>query len=145
RNFKGARCANDGDVVFFHAVTQQRIHRTFQQAFHHKSVPATTHNTVTAVVRSQISFDGFNLLHGIHSCINYSLNGRYSVISRSKPEMPLYFISELSRRIFLIPSSRRICEPVPMVKHAPELSLFGLRLGRARPKKVSRLSSMSSA
>src|SRR5690606_41408139 len=59
--------------------------------------------------------------------------------------MPLYFISELSRRIFLMPSSRRICEPVPMVKNAPELSLFGLRFGRARPKKLSRLSSMSSA
>ncbi|MOA14840.1 hypothetical protein D3C78_1349680 [compost metagenome] len=58
RNFEGARCADDGDVAFAHAVANQGINCTADQAFNDEAVETAHYQSVAAFRGDEGTFDG---------------------------------------------------------------------------------------
>src|SRR5690554_878370 len=125
------------DVAFFHAIAYQGINGAGDQAFHHKAVKTTHHQCELALWRNESTFKCLHVHFSCHSisCLpaassgnrpiqnpsnaprhqNQSCGCRYSITSRSKPEMALKRIGLLNSRILRTPRSRKICDPAPTV------------------------------
>jgi hypothetical protein len=58
RDFEGARGTDDGDVAFAHAVANQGINCTADQAFNDEAVEAANHQSVAAFGGDEGTFDG---------------------------------------------------------------------------------------
>jgi hypothetical protein len=58
RDFEGARGTDDGDVAFAHAVANQGINCTADQAFNDEAVEAANHQSIAAFGGDEGTFDG---------------------------------------------------------------------------------------
>jgi hypothetical protein len=131
RDFEGARGTDDGDVAFAHAVANQGINCTADQAFNDEAVEAAHHQSVAAFGGDEGTFDG---LQGHSSDLLKSRDASAS-LSDIEPRIKagnnrslfgghVFYNFQIEtgyrikfhraiRRILRTPRSRRICEPAP--------------------------------
>ncbi|MNT75510.1 hypothetical protein D3C72_2144130 [compost metagenome] len=58
RNFKGAGCADEGDVAFADTVADQGVYGAAHQAFHDEAVETADHQGIAAFGGDEGTFDG---------------------------------------------------------------------------------------
>ena len=58
RNFEGTRCADDSQVVFVDAMTNEGINSTLNKAFNNETVKTAHHKRITAFGGDEVTFDG---------------------------------------------------------------------------------------